>query len=297
MKIVGGFGLALLLAVSGFAQNRSGFVHQFGISRGFSSQVFPGGTSGMPGIQRFTPSVTYPGGGGPQIGIPAPNINGAFSAVGGGFFGRPFNGNLFGTPFNGFGQSFQNGFGRGGGFGGGFGNFGGNFGGATVVTVPYGYPVYVGGGGCSDPSCGAYASGYAAPPAGATPAQAAPQQPNVIIVYPSQQGGAPVVMGPQGQGAQVAPAPGAQQQPGVYQAPEEQQPAAEEQAPSNEPAHYLIALKDHTIYSAIAYWVEGDTLHYFTSGNTHNQVSLSLVDKPLTERLNKEMGISLKLPQ
>ena len=48
-----------------------------------------------------------------------------------------------------------------------------------------------------------------------------------------------------------------------------------------------MAFKDHTIYTAVAYWVDGDTLHYFTSGNTHNQVSLSLVDRELTERLNQ----------
>jgi endonuclease YncB( thermonuclease family) len=63
-----------------------------------------------------------------------------------------------------------------------------------------------------------------------------------------------------------------------------------------EPSHYLIAFKDHSVYSAVAYWVDGDTLHYFTSGNTHNQVSVSLVDRDLTERLNKESGLELKLP-
>src|ERR1700676_3788843 len=68
---------------------------------------------------------------------------------------------------------------------------------------------------------------------------------------------------------------------GVYE-PERQpadQPAADQAANTEEPARYLIAFKDHTIYSALAYWVDGDTLHYFTSGNTHNQVSISLVDR------------------
>ena len=66
----------------------------------------------------------------------------------------------------------------------------------------------------------------------------------------------------------------------------------------NEPATgYLIAFKDHTIYSAVAYWVDGETLHYFTSGNNHNQVSLSLIDRELTERLNKEKGAEVKLPR
>jgi endonuclease YncB( thermonuclease family) len=72
------------------------------------------------------------------------------------------------------------------------------------------------------------------------------------------------------------------------------QPAAE--AAPSEPQQYLLAFKDHTIYAALAYWVDGDTLHYFTSGNTHNQVSLSLVDKALTERLNREAGTEVRLP-
>jgi hypothetical protein len=75
------------------------------------------------------------------------------------------------------------------------------------------------------------------------------------------------------------------------------------QAPSNsntapsDPSYYLIAFKDHTVYSAVAYYTEGDTLHYFTSGNVHNQVSLSLVDRPLTEQLNRERNVDVRLPQ
>jgi hypothetical protein len=79
-----------------------------------------------------------------------------------------------------------------------------------------------------------------------------------------------------------------------YQAPVEQ--PAETATPTLEPPRYLLAFLDHTVYSAVAYWVEGDTLHYFTSGNTHNQVSLSLVDRVLTERLNRESGVTLRLP-
>ncbi|HEY1218147.1 MAG TPA: hypothetical protein VGF03_04360 [Bryobacteraceae bacterium] len=63
-----------------------------------------------------------------------------------------------------------------------------------------------------------------------------------------------------------------------------------------EPEHYYIALKDHHIYLAVAYWVEGDTLHYFLPGNTHNQVSLSLVDYDLTQRLNRESDAEVRLP-
>ena len=74
------------------------------------------------------------------------------------------------------------------------------------------------------------------------------------------------------------------------------QPAAadEQSAPGSE--RYLIAFKDHTVYTAMAYWFEGDTLHYFTPGNVHNQVSVSLIDRDLTTRLNKELGIDFQMP-
>jgi len=80
----------------------------------------------------------------------------------------------------------------------------------------------------------------------------------------------------------------------IYEAPLPGNSFSEpEPAESN---RYLLAFKDHTIYSAVAYWVDGDTLHYFTTGNTHNQASLSLIDRELTERLNRELGIDFKLP-
>jgi hypothetical protein len=147
----------------------------------------------------------------------------------------------------------------------------------------YAVPVYVGGYGYGYGS--GYGSGYGGydnpyPPdatAGAPP----PQQPNVVVVYPQ------------------APQPPAGDRSVVYGPPPQAGLAQpyEDQAAGPEAPHFLIAFKDHTIYSAIAYWVDGDTLHYFTSGNTHNQVSLSLVDRDLTERLNRESGTDLRLPR
>ena len=69
-----------------------------------------------------------------------------------------------------------------------------------------------------------------------------------------------------------------------------------QEEPPAEQEHYLIAFKDRSIYSAIAYWVDGDTLHYFTAGNTHNQASVSLVDRELTKKLNGDSGREIKLP-
>jgi hypothetical protein len=141
----------------------------------------------------------------------------------------------------------------------------------TGTVVMYGYPVYVGG----------YVDN-------AYPAEAAPQQqqPNITVIYPPQP--APVIINRYGsddaQNSSATTTPAAERQP------------VEEPPSTNEPSHYLIAFKDHTVYSAVAYWVDGDTLHYFTSGNTHNQVSLSLIDRDLTQRLNKESGLEVELP-
>ena len=76
-----------------------------------------------------------------------------------------------------------------------------------------------------------------------------------------------------------------------------QSPVAEPETPvAEESPTFLIAFKDHTIYAAIAYWVEGDTLHYVTNQSTHNQVSLDLVDRELSDRLNRERQVDFRLP-
>ena len=135
------------------------------------------------------------------------------------------------------------------------------------VAYPVAVPVYVGGYG--------YGYGYDVAPAVAPAAPAQAAQPNVIVVYP--------------------PAPAysyAPPQSNIVEVPREQLEPREERV---EPAHYLIAFKDKSIYSAVAYWVDGDTIHDFTAGNTHNQASVSLVDRELTRRIN-EGGLEVKLP-
>jgi hypothetical protein len=154
------------------------------------------------------------------------------------------------------------------------------FTGSPIVAVPSAFPVYVGGSG--------FDSSYGQPPVQQQP------PPNVTVVYPPQP--APVIVsqfgqGGQGQPATNAPTPGPGPQ-SLYQ-PDQSQP---DQSDQSDPDHFLIALKDHTVYSVVAYWADGDTLHYFTAGNVHNQVSLSLVDRALTSRLNRESGVEVKLP-
>jgi hypothetical protein len=146
---------------------------------------------------------------------------------------------------------------------------------AAYGRAVYAYPVYIG---------GYYSTPYISEP---DPAVSSPAQPNVTVVMPAQAPATPVIINNYYYGAS-----GSSQD----LAPQQGQPAADEAAPAIEPAHYLIAFQDHTIYAATAYWVDGDTLHYFTSGNTHNQVSLSLVDRSFTERLNKEAGVDVQLP-
>jgi hypothetical protein len=59
---------------------------------------------------------------------------------------------------------------------------------------------------------------------------------------------------------------------------------------------FLIAMKDHTIFPAIAYWVEGDTLNYITVQGTKNSASLELVDREFSKQINKERNVEFGLP-
>ncbi|HUI57164.1 MAG TPA: hypothetical protein VLY04_19445 [Bryobacteraceae bacterium] len=153
------------------------------------------------------------------------------------------------------------------------------FGTPGLNFTAYPYPVYIGG--YYDTP---YISQQAAP---LVPDQQLQQQPNIVVIYPpQQQPAAPAMLYPYVPGASTANQDASQQPP---------QSASDASEAASEPPHYLIAFKDHTIYSAVAYWVDGDTLHYFTSGNTHNQVSLSLIDRDLTVRLNRESGVDMKL--
>jgi len=146
---------------------------------------------------------------------------------------------------------------------------------ARTGSYSYAYPIYVGGGGYYDNS-------YAGQP----PVSAGQDQPNIVVIYPPQQ--APVIINQSGDAPRVQPQ-------SIY--PMQQlAPSHAEEPSASEASHYLIAFKDHSIYSAVAYWVEGDTLHYFTTGTTHNQASVSLIDRELTDRLNRDSGLEVKLP-
>jgi hypothetical protein len=71
---------------------------------------------------------------------------------------------------------------------------------------------------------------------------------------------------------------------------------AESQPTASSPV-YTIALKDRTIDSAMAWWVEGRMLNYLTPRGSHVQVRLDLVDRDLTARINRARNLELNLPQ
>ncbi|MGA2711511.1 MAG: hypothetical protein ABSG41_00270 [Bryobacteraceae bacterium] len=145
---------------------------------------------------------------------------------------------------------------------------------------PYGYSYYIPGyfdfldnGSYVDP----YYAAAMAPsplPAYAPLPSAAPQQPVIINQYFGAQGPQPQINGPE---------PGAEPQAagGVIGTPQN---------------YYLIAYKNHAIYSALAYWVEDKTLHYVTTQNTHNQASLDLIDLALTKNLNRANDVPFSIP-
>jgi hypothetical protein len=142
------------------------------------------------------------------------------------------------------------------------------FGGATIVPYPVPYPVYSGGDYPESPDGEA---GFQAD----TPSP--PQARTIIIVMPPQ-----------------APSPESI----VPNAPEPRQaiPSEDPAGPLSDPVRFFIALKDHWVYSAVAYWVQGQTLHYLTSHGSHNQVSLALVDRKITARLNAGSTVAFILP-
>jgi hypothetical protein len=63
-----------------------------------------------------------------------------------------------------------------------------------------------------------------------------------------------------------------------------------------QPTLYLIAFQDHSIIQALGYWMEGGALHYVSVEHTLNQVSMDLIDRDLSQRLNDERGVQFKLP-
>jgi hypothetical protein len=220
--------------------------------------------------------------------------------AGGGFRGGGFGGGAFGSRgFNGFNRF---GFNR---FGFGFRGFYGGFW-PGYWGWGWGYPWLAAGwwpgyDGCYDPySCG-YGDPYGAPPAYPYPASPYPYAdaspygagfagyspaPNVTVINPPPQAYAPpaaaqaVIRQYDEYGQEVPP-------PSAF-AP----PAANAQTPI-----YLIAFNGTSvIYAAVAYWVDGGTLHYVTLDRQQRQAPLSTVNRALSFQLNRERRVPFQLP-
>lgn len=73
-------------------------------------------------------------------------------------------------------------------------------------------------------------------------------------------------------------------------------PAPQLAAYQDKETYFLIAMKDHTIYAASAYWVEDGTLNYITIQGSQNSASLDLVDRETSRRLNRDRNVSFGLP-
>ncbi len=147
-----------------------------------------------------------------------------------------------------------------------------------VYATPYAYSFYVPnyfdsyyGSDYSSPAYPNDSSAFAPPQVG-SPQVAAPPAPPVII---NQYFGAPA---------------------GAYQsAPPQESQSSDTQTAAAGDNYYLIAYKNHSVYTALAYWVEDKTLNYVTAGNTHNQASLDLIDLDLTKTLNQARGVAFSI--
>ena len=197
---------------------------------------------------------------------------------GGGFHG----GGAVGGGFRGgSGGGFRGGFT--GGFRGGFGGFRGGFGsyyspylysypsyglGYSYGPDSYGYSPYI--------STSPYIGGYSYPTYDYNPS------PNVTVIYAAPQPAQTPVY-----------TTSAQPRPGNY---DEYGQAVQPPAAANASPIYLVAMKDHVIYAASSYRVEGRTLHYVTLEHVEKQVPLDQVDRDFSLLLNQQRRVVFRLP-
>lgn len=69
------------------------------------------------------------------------------------------------------------------------------------------------------------------------------------------------------------------------------------QAPVDKETIYLIAYTDHVIRAAVAYWVEGETLHYVDREHEQHDTPLSTIDRTFSEQLNRDRRVEFRLPR
>jgi len=171
-----------------------------------------------------------------------------------------------------------------------------SFGGGGAVLVPY--PVYGsgfdsfygGGGGFYSPPPGTYDPIFGVYNPGVPSSQPSNSTPTVVINQNFQTDS----VRPQVRDYSNTPLP----EPGAAAAPGGAA-AASPQAPplaDDQPTIFLIAMQDHTIIPVIAYWVQGDTLHYISLKSEPKQVSVASIDRDFSRQLNRERNVPFALP-
>lgn len=111
-----------------------------------------------------------------------------------------------------------------------------------------------------------------------------------VVVMPAPQTAPPVVIN-QYFSSEPAARPAEEANVRVYEAPV-RTPAE----PAGASLSFLIATKDRSVFSAAAYWVEGDTLHYVTPRGKSESIPLANVDRELSEKLNENHQVQFRLP-
>ncbi|HEX5432286.1 MAG TPA: hypothetical protein VFW83_09980, partial [Bryobacteraceae bacterium] len=149
---------------------------------------------------------------------------------------------------------------------------------ARTVIVPY--PVFYGGDfygyDAPPPEEPGYDNGYGN--SGYDQGYAPQQQSPVVII---NQNFRPDTINPSVRDYSNAPLPPAQPNPDESNQLNPNQPNPNQSSSpqpqssidSGSPVVFLIAMKDHTIYPAVAYWVEGNTLNYITLQGVHNSAT------------------------
>ena len=59
---------------------------------------------------------------------------------------------------------------------------------------------------------------------------------------------------------------------------------------------YLIAARNGIVWAALAYWVDGPTLHFITVKGERKQLPLAQIDRELSEQFNRERNVPFRLP-
>ncbi len=168
-------------------------------------------------------------------------------------------------------------------FGPGGGYYGRGWRGAGYIGLPYYWPGYFGYSYSSyDGYFDGYRAGYAAPQYSYGGVQSTP----VLIV---NQWEPPYYNPPAGN---VIPSTRGYR--------DERNAARDERADSPDtpyqPTIYKIAFQDHQIIPALAYWVKDGLLHYVTLDHALQEAPVQSVDRPRSEQINREQGVSFRLP-